>query len=256
MRFLKGRNYFRGIGDALHFSKNSCQNDPTRPEAGQKLKKSKTYKNQMLTIENSLEANERNMGEIWRNKGKCERLGKPLQERAKLKTILWDFSRGEIILGVLEMPCTSQKTAARTTQLAQRLVFESKTYKNRMLTIESSLEANERNMGEIWRNKGKCERLGKPLQERAKLNTILWDFSRGEIILGVLEMPCTSQKTAARTTQLAQRLGKNSKTYKHRMLALSHSFPPFFFDKTWKEYGRNREKYEKMEICRKKQCWR
>ena len=147
MGFLKGRNYLRGIGDALHFSKNSCQNDPTRPEAGQKLKKSKTYK-------------------------------------------------------------------------------------NRMLTIESSLEANERNMGEIWRNKGTCQRLRKSLQERAKLNTILWDFSRGEIILGVLEMPCTSQKAAARTTQLAQRLGKNSKTYKHRMLALSHSFPPFFFDKT------------------------
>jgi hypothetical protein len=27
-------------------------------------------------------------------------------------------------------------------------------------------------------------------------------------------MPCTSQKTAARTTQLAQRLGKNSKNQK------------------------------------------
>ena len=65
-------------------------------------------------------------------------------------------------------------------------------------------------MGEIWRNKGKYERLGKPLQERARWNTISWDFSRGEINLGLLEMPCTSQKTAARTTQLAQRLEKNS----------------------------------------------
>ena len=80
-----------------------------------------------------------------------------------------------------------------------------------MLTIENSLEAHERNMGEILRNKGKYERLGKPLQERARLNTISWDFSRGEIILGVLEMPCTSQKTAARTTQLAQRLEKTQK---------------------------------------------
>ena len=59
-----------------------------------------------------------------------------------------------------------------------------------MLTFESSLEAHERNMGEILRNKGKYERLGKPLQERARLNTISWNFSRGEIILGVLEMPC------------------------------------------------------------------
>ena len=80
-----------------------------------------------------------------------------------------------------------------------------------MLTFESSLEAHERNMGEILRNKGKYERLEKPLQERARLNTISWDFSRGEINLGVLEMPCTSQKTAARTTQLAQRLEKTQK---------------------------------------------
>jgi hypothetical protein len=100
---------------------------------------------------------------IWakyRNKGKYERLGKPLQESARLNTISWDFSRGEINLGVLEMPCTSQNTAARTTQLAQRLEKKqnSKTYKNRMRTIESSLEANERNMGEILRNKGTYER--------------------------------------------------------------------------------------------------
>ena len=73
-------------------------------------------------------------------------------------------------------------------------------------------------MGEIWRNKGKYERLGKPLQERARLNTISWDFSRGEIILGVLKMPCTSQKTATRATQLAQRLGKTQKPVKTECL--------------------------------------
>ena len=78
MGFLKGRNYFRGIGDALHFSKNSYQSDPTRREAGKKLKNSKTYKKRMLTIESSLEAHKRNMGEIWRNKEKYERLGKPV----------------------------------------------------------------------------------------------------------------------------------------------------------------------------------
>ena len=129
------------------------------------------------------------------------------------------------------MPRTPQKSkwaAARTIQLAQKLETNSKTYKDRMLTIESSLEANERNIGDIWRNKGKYERLGKPLQERARLNTISWDFSRGEIILGVLEMPCTSQNTAARATQLAQRLRKIQKPIKNRMLAFSHSFPPSF----------------------------
>jgi hypothetical protein len=51
--FLKGRNYLRGIGDALHFSKNSCQNDPTRPEAGKNLKNSKTYKNRILALSHS-----------------------------------------------------------------------------------------------------------------------------------------------------------------------------------------------------------
>ena len=73
-------------------------------------------------------------------------------------------------------------------------------------------------MGKIWRNKGKYERLGKPLQERARLNTISWDFSRGEIILGVLKMPCTSQKTATGATQLAQRLGKVQKPIKTECL--------------------------------------
>jgi hypothetical protein len=43
--FPKGRNYFRGIEDALHFSESkvsSCQNHPTRPEAGKIEKHIKT----------------------------------------------------------------------------------------------------------------------------------------------------------------------------------------------------------------------
>ena len=60
------------------------------------------------------------------------------QERIKVcnpqpKNVLW-----EIILGVLEMPCTPQKSkwaAARTIQLAQKLETNLKTYKDRMLTI-------------------------------------------------------------------------------------------------------------------------
>ena len=64
---------------------------------------------------------------------------------------------------------------------------------------------------EYGRNNGKYDRLGKSLQERARLNTILWYFPRGEIILGVLEIPCTPQKpkwAAARTIQLAHKLEK------------------------------------------------
>jgi len=42
---------------------------------------------------------------------------------------------------------------------------------------------------EYGRNTGKYERLRKSLQERARLNTISWDFTRGDIILGVLRCP-------------------------------------------------------------------
>jgi len=61
--FPKGRNYFWGTRDALHFSKNSCQSDPTRPEAWKKIEK------QMLALSHSfppsfLTGHEGNMGEI------------------------------------------------------------------------------------------------------------------------------------------------------------------------------------------------
>ena len=118
MRFLKRRNYSRGIGDALHFPKfkvSSCQNHPIA--------------HKLETIEQSIKTdrfpNKEFFGGKWReygrNEGKYDRLGKSLQER---NTILWDFPSGEIILGVLEIPCTPQKSkwaAARTIQLAQKL---------------------------------------------------------------------------------------------------------------------------------------
>jgi hypothetical protein len=89
-----------------------------------------------------------------------------------------------------------------------------------LIPIEGSLEGYERNTREKgWENHW----------ERAALNAILWDFPRRNIILGVLEMPCTPQKpegATARTTQLAQKLEKTSKTYKNRALALSHYFSP------------------------------
>ena len=67
-------------------------------------------------------------------------------------------------------------------------------------------------MGEILRNKGKYERLGKPLHETARLNTISWDFSRGEINLGVLEMPCTSKKNSCQNDPTRPEAGKKPKT--------------------------------------------
>ena len=85
-----------------------------------------------------------------------DRLGKSLQERARLNTILWDFPREEIILGVVEISCTSQKlkwAAARTIQLAQKLEQKNeKPIKTERFPKMSSLEGNEGNMGEIIGN--------------------------------------------------------------------------------------------------------
>ena len=102
-----------------------------------------------------------------------------------------------------------------------------------------------REMKGILEKNGKYDRLGKSLQERARLNTILWYFPRGEIILGVLEIPCTPQKSkwaAARTIQLAQKLEKKWKTYQNRTLPKKK-----FFGGKWRKYGRKREKHERLE---------
>ena len=209
MRFPK-RNYSRGIGDASHFPKfkvSSCQNHPTRPETGNNWT---IYQNRTLPKNEFFGGKWREYG---RNKRKYDRLGKSLQER---NTILWDFPSGEIILGVLEIPCTPQKSkwaAARTIQLAHKLE-KWKTYQNRTLPKKEFFGGKWREYG---RRERKYDRLWKSVQERARLNTILWDFPRGEIILGVLEIPCTPQKpkrAAARTIQLAHKLEKNEKPIK------------------------------------------
>ena len=146
MVFPTGRNYSRGIGDTLHSSKtkvSSCQNHPIRPETG---KKWKTYQNRTLPKKEFFGGKWREYG---RKREKHERLWKTLQERARLNTILWDFPRGEIILGVLEMPCTSQNSkwaAARTIQLAHKLETNEKPIKTERFPKKSSLEGNERNM--------------------------------------------------------------------------------------------------------------
>ena len=51
------------------------------------------------------------------------------------------------------------------------------------------------------------------LQERARLSAILWAFLRGEIILGVLEMPGTPEKqkgAVATITKQIQKLAKKN----------------------------------------------
>ena len=117
----------------------------------------------------------------------------------------------------------SKWEAARTIQLAHKLETDEKPIKTERFPKKSSLEGNGGNMEEV--NKRKYDRLGKSLQERARLKTILWDFARGAIILGVLEIPCTHQKSKWAAASW-------KKNYKHRMLSLSHSFRPRVL---WKE---------------------
>ena len=190
----------------------------TRPYTGNKWK---TYQDRTLPKNEFFGGKWREYG---RNSGKYDRLGKSLQERARLNTILWDFPREEIILEVVEISCTSQKSksaAARTIQPAQKLEKKWKTYQNRTLPKKKFFGGKWREYG---RNNGKYDRLGKSLQERARLNTIPWDFPREEIILGVLEILCTPQKS--------KWAAASWKKNKHRMLSLSQSFPP---SGLWKE---------------------
>ena len=154
------RNYSKDLGDALHSSKinvGNCQNHPTRPYTGNKWK---TYQNRTLPKKEFVGGKWREYG---RNNGKYDRLGKSLQERARLNTILWYFPRGKIILGVLEIPCTPQKpkwAAARTIQLAQKLEKNWKTYQNRTLPKKKFFGGKWRKYG---RKREKHERLEKPL---------------------------------------------------------------------------------------------
>ena len=72
--FPKEKHNSRGIGDALRSSKTrggSCQNHPTRPEAGKNVKnteKPNACPFPLIPIEGSLERDERNIGEKgWEN---------------------------------------------------------------------------------------------------------------------------------------------------------------------------------------------
>ena len=116
-----------------------------------------------------------------------------------------------------------------------------KTYQNRTLPKKEFFGGKWREYG---RNNGKYDRLGKSLQERARLNTIPWDFPRGEIILGVLEIPCTPQKSKWAAASWKKTINTECfpfHTHSHRV----------FFGSIWRECERNVGKYEKMEICRK-----
>ena len=71
----------------------------------------------------------------------------------------------------------------------------------------------------------------------------MWAFPRGEIILGVLEMPGTPQKRKwTANHQISPEIGKNcQKTNEpHTFPTHSHYGQREFFGRKWREYGRNR----------------
>ena len=126
----------------------SCQNHPIRLEAGKVIK---TFKTERAS---HWEFFGRKWREYGRNRVKYQRWGKSLQERARLNTIPLDFPKGEIILGVLDMPCTrknkkEQLPAGKANQQTPNACHFA------LIPIGSFLEGSEMNVGgigEIWRN--------------------------------------------------------------------------------------------------------
>ena len=207
---------------------------PQKPEGAaarttqlaQKLENTlKTQKNRMLALFHSFPSRV-----LWKEmkKYRRKRLGKPLGKN-QVEYHFVGCHKEENYSKGMGVPCTSSKTRGGSCQNHPSRPEAGKNVKNPekpnaclfpLIPIKGSLCGNERNIGEKgWENHW----------ERATLNAISWDFPRRNIILGVLEMPCTPQKpegATARTTQVAQKLEKTSKTYKNRTLALSHYFSP------------------------------
>ena len=180
---------------------------------------------------------------IWKKKRKYNRLWKSLQERARLNTILWDFQEKNYSRGsgdILHFPkikvssCQNHPTRPETGK-------KWKTDQNRTLPKNEFFGGKWREYG---RNKRNHDRFGKSLQEKARLNTIPLDFPRGEIILGVLEIPCTHQKSKWAAASWKKTINTECfpfHTHSHRV----------FFGRTWRECERNVGKY-----VGKSQWWR
>ena len=79
-------------------------------------------------------------------------------EKARLSAIVWAFPRGEIILGVLEMPGTPQKRKWTANHQISPETGKNKEKTNPTTANGSFLEGNEGNMEEIggrtqsWKN--------------------------------------------------------------------------------------------------------
>ena len=161
--------------------------------------------------------------EIWKAR-------KTTTWRSQVEYYAVGFLKGEIILGVSEMPCTPQNSkweALSITQLTQKLEKNNNS-KNSKDTIPNAChpELFASKWKEYWRKKKKYERLGKPLLEGARLNTMPWDFSREKLFNGYWRCPALFK---SQSEQLPERPNSptwtHSTTYKNQVLALSNSFP-------------------------------
>ena len=169
----------------------------------------------------------------------------PFQERAMLNAILWGFHQGRnYTTGIWDVwNPSNKKVAAATTQPAQKQDKTWKNNQNQMLLAEKKMEEIEGTM-KGWEH----------FQERAKLNAILWDLPKGEIILGVLEMSGTLQKKRAASTSQVQ---KSDKTWQNIWQPSAsypflppptqgHRLPSGVLWKDMREHGRNRVKNERL----------
>ena len=122
-----------------------------------------------------------------------------------------------------------------------------------MLTIENSLEAHERNMGEILRNKGKYERLEKTTTGKSQVEYYFLGFLKGRnYFRGIRDALHFSKNSYQSDPTRPEAWKKNWKTYKNRMLVLSHSFPPSFLTGHEGNMGEIGRSMKTLEICRKK----
>ena len=143
---------------------------------------------------------------------------------------MWAFPRGEIILGVLEMPGTPQKRK-RTANHQISLEIGKNCQKKQMKphTFPTHSHYGQREFfGRKWREYGRSR--GAEATSRREPNFFLFffrAFPRGEIILEVLEMPGTPEKqkgAAATITKKMQKLAKKI-TSDNQIFCFSHSFP-------------------------------
>ena len=185
-------------------------------------------------------------------KGKSNDSGKKDGKKGKGINVVYDLS---MVIGAGSVT-TGWQTRSSTMQLLHRNLKLKDSSNNKLKVEHNSVpmhravilhrtlrqQQSEGSMAflQVWFRDHQCAWFLRTMWRTRKM----WSFWT-VIILGVLEIPCAPQKpkwAAARTIQLAQKLEKNEKPIKNRTLPEKK-----FFGGKWREYGRKREKHERLE---------